>query len=61
MMMMKKLFKPTNIAEKLKQKSRKKEFSKHVKIQKTCFYEFLFWHLESTFQPPNHFPDEQNQ
>ena len=25
------------------------------------FYGFLFCHLESMFEQPNHFPDEQNQ
>ena len=29
------------------------------KTRKTMFYAFLFRHLESRFEQPNHFPDEQ--
>ena len=30
------------------------------KTRKNMFYGFLFCHLESMFEQPNHFPDEQN-
>ena len=47
----------------IKNHEKNNKFDEKIFFQKTwknMFYEFLFCHLESMFEQPNHFPDEQN-